>query len=267
MAAEFPRIGVGTYGHAAHDQCVESVRTALEVGYRHVDTAQSYDNEDAVGEAIAGSPVDREDVFLATKVDTDDLAYEDVLETTAASLDRLGVDAVDLLYVHWPIDTYGPEGTLAAFDELVDPGSVRHVGLSNFTPGLLRDAIDRLDAPLFGHQVECHPLRPQDELLALAEEHGHHLVAYSPLAQAEILDHPVLAEVAEDVGASPAQVSLAWLRQRGVHPIPKATSREHVEDNYGSLRLDLGDDAVARIDAIEDRKRVIDFDGAPWNRA
>ena len=262
-----PPIGFGTWQNDDHEQCAESVRTALEVGYRHVDTAQAYENEAAVGEGIATSSVDREDVFLATKVNTPNLAYDDVLETTAASLDRLGVDAVDLLYVHWPLDAYDPEGTLAAFDELVDDGLVRNVGLSNFLPEQLDEAIEQLDAPLFAHQVECHPLLHQDEHLRLAEEHDYHLVAYSPLAQTAAFEHPTIQSVAEAYDVSPAQVCLAWLRQRGAVAIPKATSREHVADNYASLDLELDEDAMERIDAIDEDSRVVDFDSAPWNQA
>jgi len=151
-----PELGLGTYDITDHEVCAESVETALEVGYRHVDTAEGYDNERAVGEGIAAADVDREDVFVATKVSSENLAREDVLEHARASADRLGVETLDLLYVHWPIRAYDPEGTLAALDELYDEGLVRHVGLSNFLPGQLDEALDRLEAPLFAHQVECH---------------------------------------------------------------------------------------------------------------
>ena len=258
-------IGFGTWQNEDPEQCAESVKNALEMGYRHVDTAQGYDNEDAVGDGIAAADVDRDDIFLATKVDTGDLGHDDVLRTTEESLEKLGVDTIDLLYVHWPLDAYDPEGTLSAFDELVDRGDIRHVGLSNFNPEQLAEAREILDAPIFAHQVECHPYCQQEEHLALAEEHDYHLVAYSPLAQTEVFDDPVIQDVAEDHDASPAQVSLAWLRQRGAVAIPKATSREHIEDNYGSLEVELSDDAKARIDSIEEEYRVVDFDGAPWD--
>ncbi|GAB3680910.1 aldo/keto reductase [Salinarchaeum chitinilyticum] len=260
-------IGFGTWQNEDPEQCAESVRTAVEAGYRHVDTAQGYDNEAAVGDGIAAADVDREDVFLATKVDTGDLGYDDVLRTTEESLEKLGVDTIDLLYVHWPLDTYDPDGTLSAFDELVDRGAIRHVGLSNFTPEQLAEAREILDAPIFAHQVECHPYCQQEEHLALAEEHDYHLVAYSPLAQTEVFDDPVIQDVAEEHDASPAQVCLAWLRQRGAVAIPKATSREHVLDNYESLGVELSDDAMERIDSIEEEYRVVDFDGAPWDLA
>ena len=151
-----PELGLGTYDIDDHETCVESVETALDCGYRHLDTAEGYENERAVGEGLEAADVDREDVFLATKVSSENLARGDVLEHARASADRLGVETLDLLYVHWPIRAYDPEETLPALDELHDEGLVRHVGLSNFLPGQLDEALDRLEAPLFAHQVECH---------------------------------------------------------------------------------------------------------------
>jgi len=267
MAVEdLPALGIGTYENTDYEVCANSVETALNAGYRHVDTAEGYDNEAAVGDGIVTSGVDREDVFLATKVSPDNLAYDDVLDHARASIDRLGVETLDLLYVHWPIRAYDREGTLAAFDELYDDGLIRNVGLSNFTPELLVEALDRLDAPLFAHQVECHPRLQQAELRALAREHGHHLVAYSPLAKGAVTDVPVLREIAADHDATPAQVSLARLRSKpSVTPVPKSTSRAHLRENLAARDLELDPEELARIDAIVDERRCVDFPDAPWN--
>jgi 2,5-diketo-D-gluconate reductase B len=264
--ADLPRLGLGTYSDADREQWRGNVRTALDVGYRHVDTAQDYDNEQYVGRGIRDADLDREDVFLATKVAPPNLAGEDLLATTRESLDRLGVGALDLLYVHWPHDAYDPESTLAALDRLHDEGRVRNVGLSNFTPGLLEEAIDLLDAPLAAHQVELHPYLPQDELVAHAREHDYWVVAYSPLAQGRVLDDPVLADVAEKHDATPAQVALAWLLSReNVAAIPKASSREHMADNLAARDLELDETDVERIDGLDRRERVIDPSWARWN--
>ncbi len=261
-----PRLGLGTYQNTDPEQCAESVRTALEVGYRHVDTAQGYDNETAVGEGLAAASVPREETFLATKVSTENLAYEDVIESTEESLDELGVGAVDLLYVHWPIRTYDAPETLRAFDVLYDEGRIGRVGLSNFTPELLDEARDLLSAPVFAHQVEMHPLLQQDELLEYAQTHDHWLVAYCPIARGAVFDEPVLTEIAAAHDATAAQVSLAWLLSKeGVAPIPKATGEDHIAENYGALDLELTDDELARIDAIDREERIVDFDEAPWN--
>ena len=204
-------------------------------------------------------------MFLATKVSPDNLAREDVLEHARASLDRLGVERVDLLYVHWPTGAYDPGETLPALDELHEAGLVRNVGLSNFTPDLLTEAVDRLDAPLYAHQVECHPLLPQDALRALADEHGHHLVAHSSLAKGQVTDVAALRAVADEHGATAAQVGLAWLRAKGAVPIPKSGTPTHIEENLAAADLELTDDDVARIDAVERRERTVDFPEAPWN--
>jgi 2,5-diketo-D-gluconate reductase B len=259
-----PAPGLGTSGNDEFETCAETVREALELGYRHVDTAQMYDNEAAVGEGIERAAVGREAVFLATKVHPDNLAPEDVRATTAASLDRLGVDAVDLLYVHWPLGEYDAATTLPVFDELRAEGLTRHVGVSNFEPDLLEEAREVLESPIFAHQVECHPWLPQEELREYALEYDHHLVAYSPVMQGRADEDDALSDIAERHGASPHQVSLAWLLGLdGVVPIPKGTG-EHVHENWAARELRLGDREA--IDEIDRRERLVDPDGAAWNR-
>ncbi|WP_254841431.1 aldo/keto reductase [Natronomonas marina] len=258
-----PVLGLGTWQNADPEACVESVRAALETGYRHVDTAQAYDNESSVGEGIAAADVDREDVFLATKVWIDQLAGDDVVESTEASLDRLGVDYLDLLYVHWPAGDYDPAETLSAFEELRAEGRIDRIGVSNFEPEHLEEARSAIDAPIFANQVEMHPLLQQANLREYCAEADIELVAYSPLARGEVFDVDVLSDIAADHGVSEAQVSLAWLREKGVTAIPKATGVDHIEDNWASLGLELTDEEVARIDAIDREERLIDPDFAP----
>jgi len=261
-----PTFGLGTWENTDVDACAASVRTALELGYRHVDTAQAYGNEDAVGAGIAAADVPREEVFLATKVWIDNLAYDDVLETTEASLDRLGTSYLDLLYVHWPARAYDPEETLAAFDELYDDGTIDRVGVSNFEPAQLDETRERLDAPVFANQIELHPLLQQDELRAYCAAHDVHVVAYSPLARGGVFDVPELQSIAETHGVSAAQVSLAWLREKGLTAIPKATGEAHIRDNWASLDLALDESDVAAIDAIDREDRRVDPGFGPWNR-
>ena len=264
MSLDFPRLGLGTSGMDDPDECTAAVRTAVETGYRHVDTAQMYDNETPVGRAVREADVDREEILLATKIHPDNLGYEDAKRTARESLDRLGVETVDLLYVHWPMRAYDPAESLRAMDELREAGLTRHVGLSNFTPALLDEARDHLDAPVAAHQVECHPLLPQDELRRDAREHGHALVAYCPLGRAK-LSHPVLESIAEKHDTSVPLVSLAWtLAQDAVVPIPKATG-EHVAENWAARDLELDAEDLDRIAGIEQRRRLVDPDDAAWN--
>jgi diketogulonate reductase-like aldo/keto reductase len=261
-ASGMPMLGLGTWENTDPEDCATAVETALETGYRHVDTAQAYGNEEHVGRGIERADVPREDVFLATKVWTSNLAYDDVLASTRASLDRLGVEGVDLLYVHWPTGEYDAEGTLAAFDELYGE-AIDRVGVSNFGPRQLETAVDVLDAPVFANQVELHPLLPQEELRAACADLGVEVVAYSPLARGKVFDVQVISDIAESHGVSEAQVSLAWLREKGVTTIPKATSTAHIEDNFESLSLDLHVDEIAAIDDIDTTDRRVHPDFAP----
>lgn len=243
-----PEIGLGTMG--IEDPA--TIETALDVGYRHLDTAQIYGNEDVVGAGLAESSVPRESVSVATKVWADKLAYEDVLGSTAESLDRLGLDAVDLLYVHRPIEDYDPPETLRAFDELVEAGTVRGVGVSNFSVAELEEAMDHLDADLRAHQTEYHPLFQRPVLLEHAREHGYALVAYSPLAGGRAGEIEAVVEIAGKHDTTPEAVCLAWLAgKEGVVPIPKASSRAHLEANLAARELALDTADVERIDGIE----------------
>jgi diketogulonate reductase-like aldo/keto reductase len=262
---DLSRLGFGTYRLTDPDRCANAVATALSTGYRHVDTAEYYENEAAVGAGIAGSDVSREDVFLASKVWRDRLGHDAVLESARERVDALGVETLDLLYVHWPMGEYDPEETLPALLEARERGLTRRIGLSNFTPGLMDEAIDHLGEPPAAHQVELHPLLQQETLRAHADRHGYQLVAYAPIARNAVADVPEVREVAEKHDATPAQVSLAWALEKGVVPIPKAGSLAHIRENYGALDLDLDDADVANIDGIDREKRVVDFPNAPWN--
>jgi len=260
-----PVLGLGTWENDDPAQCTESVANALDAGYRHVDTAQIYGNEAAVGEGIAESDVDRDDIFLASKVWIDELAPEDVASSTRESLDKLGVDSVDLMYVHWPAGEYEPAETLPAFAELRDDGLIERIGVSNFEPHHLDAATDALGEAPFANQVEMHPLLRQEELREYADANDVELVAYSPLARGEILDDPAIVDIAEKHGVSAAQVSLAWLRESGVTAIPKATGIDHIRDNLASVDLELDAEDVAAIDELgrTDRQLNPDF-GPDW---
>lgn len=259
-----PPIGLGTFQNTYGDECIESVTTALDVGYRHVDTAQDYGTEAFVGEAIAESDVDREEVFVATKVWNDNLAYDDVLQTVEESRNRLGLDTIDLLYIHWPAGAYDPEETLAAFDELYEAGDIRHVGVSNFTVEELERARAVLDAPIFANQIEVHPLCQQPDLREYCAEADIEVVGYSPLARGRVVDVSELRDIAAEYDATAAQVSLAWARQRDVTPVPMARTEQYIKENYASLNLTLSEETLATIDALDEERRTIDPAYAPW---
>jgi len=261
-----PLLGLGTWENTDPDACTNSVKTALNMGYRHIDTAQIYGNETEVGAGIEQAAVDREDVFLATKVWIDNLSYEDTLKTTQESLDRLGVDTVDLLYIHWPARAYDPEETFRAFNELYDDGVIDRIGISNFEPTDIETAVEASDAPIFANQIECHPLLQQDAVRETCAAHNIEIVAYSPLARGEVFNVPELTKIADKHDVSEAQVSLAWLRDKGITAIPKATGETHIRDNWESLALELNDADISTIDAIDRTDRRVDPSFGPWNQ-
>jgi len=280
MGTILPRLGLGcsdlgiTFNSPAPDTpetCVEAVVTALESGYRHVDTAQMYRNEHLVGEGIERASVPRDEACLATKVLPENLAYDDVIASVNRSLADLRTDYVDLLYVHWPTDAYDPEETLPAFDRLRDEGAVRHVAVSNFTVETLERARAVLDAPIVANQIQVHPMLPPTEgeraaLLPYAEEHDIDLVAWSPLVRGEALSLPAVTTVAEKHDASAAQVVLAWLFEYDIDAVVKSETPAHIRDNLGALDLALDEEDIARIESVDRRTRLFDREGAPWNR-
>lgn len=264
MSLDLPPIGLGTAGLSDPAMCRRTIKQALDIGYRHIDTAQMYDNEAIIGKAIAESSVDREEIVLATKIHPENLAYADVKETARESLTRLGVETVDLLYVHWPIRAYNPSETLAAMSELQQAGVARNVGVSNFTPELLDEARQLLDVPIAAHQVECHPLLQQEELRADAQAHSYPLVAYAPLGRASI-SHPVLETIADKHNITVPLVCLAWgLATDGIVPIPKATGH-HLEANWNIQSNPLDQQDIEQINEIKETERLIDPDDAAWN--
>ncbi|WP_135302069.1 aldo/keto reductase [Haloarcula amylovorans] len=245
---DLPPVGLGTMG--IDDPAV--VVTAVETGYRHLDTAQIYDNEGVVGDGIAAADTDRDDLTVATKLWIDSLAGDDVRPGVETSLERLGLDSVDLLYVHRPRGDYNPATTLPALDAVLEAGLTDHVGLSNFSPEQLATARDHLDAPIAAHQVEFHPFFWQQSLLEDAQRHGYPLVAYSPLAGGQVFDDSVIQTVAEQYETTPAAVAIAWVTaHENVVTIPKASSRAHLEANLAAADLELDAETIERISSIE----------------
>ncbi|WP_254824687.1 aldo/keto reductase [Haloglomus halophilum] len=258
QGVEVPRLGLGTW-RLTGDDCREAVGTALDLGYRHIDTAQVYTNERQVGDALAASDVPREEVFLATKLGPQ-RSSDDVLRTTEESLARLGTDYLDLLLIHWPNGR--PPGsppnplasapdhaeTLDAMNELVESGTVRNIGVSNFDVDQLDAARELSDAPILTDQVQYHPFWDQQDLLSYCRVHDVLLTAYSPLGHGGVLDDPVLERIARRHAKTPAQVALRWLVQQDqVATIPKATSREHLEANMAIFDFELTETEMREI--------------------
>ena len=261
---EIPKLGFGTWEITGHD-ATEAVRDALELGYRHIDTARAYGNEAEVGRGLADSGVDRGDVFLTTKLWYSRLRPAEVREQLEGSLRDLATDYVDLLLIHWPNPAVALAQTLHAMSELCDEGKVRQLGVSNFPSALLREALEV--APVIADQVEYHPYLAQPELLALARERDLLLTAYSPFAHGRLLDDAVLRDVGDAHGKSAGQVVLRWLLdQPQVAAIPKASSHGNRAANLEVFDFELSDEERGRIAALAREGRTTNPSWAPrWD--
>ncbi|HKK45238.1 MAG TPA: aldo/keto reductase [Balneolaceae bacterium] len=260
---DVPEIGLGTY--KLHDrECFRTVRSALEIGYRHIDTAQMYKNEREIGEAMSVSNVPREDLFLSTKIWHTNLDADDVLQTTEESLRYMDTPYVDLLMIHWPNNQYDLRATIESMLVLRDQGKAMNIGVCNFPLPLLKKVNEEIRAPIFCDQVEFHPFIDQLDLLDYAIDNDILITAYSPLAQGKVMDDEDLQEIAEKYGKSPAQISLRWLiEQENVVAIPKASSEEHLKENFDVFDFYLEDEDFDRIDQLQKSTRLVNPSFAP----
>jgi 2,5-diketo-D-gluconate reductase B len=259
-----PKLGFGTWRLDGRD-CEEGVTDALAAGYRHVDTAAMYHNEEEVGRGLSASGVDRGEVWLTTKVWPDDLAPDRVRASLERSLRALGTGYVDLYMIHWPNPRVPLAATLATMTDLRDEGLTREIGVSNFTSAQFREALDL--APVIVNQVEYHPFLDQSAVLEVCRERDAELTAYRPLVKGAAMDDPVIGEIASAHGATPAQVTLAWvIGQERVSAVPKASSPEHRRENLAALELELSAAERARIDALPKDRRAVDTQWSPdWD--
>ena len=243
-----PSLGLGTW-RLSGEECTRIVERALALGYRHIDTAQMYANEGEVGRGIRNSSVDREEIFLVTKVRTSSFSHDDVIRSTREGLKKLQTEYVDLLLMHWPNPSVPLDETLGAMRELQEEGSVRHVGVSNFPPSMVEEATEH--ATVFCNQVEYHPYRAQDELLGQAKEMDYLLTAYSPVAKGRVANDKTLQEIGEAHGKTPAQVALRWLIQQvKVAAIPKAANEDHLRSNFEVFDFELSNEEMERVFAL-----------------
>lgn len=267
--AAVPALGLGTW-KLTGDVCRRLVAAALEAGYRHVDTAQAYGNEAEVGEAIANAPVARDDVFLTTKVWTDRFTPGDLERSAEESLKKLRVDAVDLLLLHWPNPEVPLKDTLDSLARVKRDGRARHVGVSNFTTGLIEEATALCPEPLAVNQVEYHPYLGQKPVLEALRARGMALTAYSPIAQGKVVGDPVLKRIGERHGRDETRVALRWLvQQEGVIAIPRTSKEERVRANLSVFDFALTDDEMAEIHGLaRPEGRLVDPGWAPaWDVA
>ena len=254
-----PLEGFGVFQIPDRDECERVVLDALETGYRLIDTAAAYANEEAVGAAIRKSGLPREEVFVTTKLWVQDASYEGAKSALRSSLEKLGLDHVDLYLVHQPMGDY--HGAYRAMEEMCRQGMARAIGVANFYPAVLADLCETVDTIPAVNQVELHPFFAQEAALENMRAYGVHPQAWGPLAEGKhgIFTHSVLAGIGERYGKSPAQVALRWNVQRGVSVIPKSVRRERMDQNFDIWDFALTDDEMAAIAKMDlGRSEIVD---------
>lgn len=253
---KIPRLGFGTYKTPEGEVAESSVLAALAAGYRHIDTAAFYGNEGGVGRAIQKSGIPREEIFVTTKVWNTERGYEKAKASILASLDRLGLDYVDLCLIHWPaipkqFDNWEELNldTWRAFRELHRRGKIRAIGVSNFKLRHLKALMETEVKPMV-NQIECHPGQPQKETIAYCQANGILAEAWSPMGRGKLLDHPLLAEMAAKYGVSVARLCIRWCLQRDIVPLPKSVTPDRIRENARVFDFTISQEDMAILTAM-----------------
>lgn len=263
-----PPIGLGTF-RLKGQEVVDAVSSALQLGYRHIDTAQFYDNEKEVGQAIRESGIPREELFVTTKVWHDFLEGEEPIESLKESLKKLDMDYVDLALVHWPSpnDEVPMADYIGALSRARDEGLTRHIGVSNFTIAQIDEALSLPEGEhIITNQIEVHPFLANNKVVKHCQDKGLQVTGYMPLAVGKVLDDTAIKGIALSNNLTSAQVALAWALQRGVAVIPASTKPKHQKANLDATKVKLSVEEMARIDALDVEERIANPDFAPkWD--
>lgn len=264
QGSSMPALGLGTFSLKGQD-CVQGISDAISAGYRHIDTAVMYDNEAEVGKGIKQSGINRDKLFVTTKIMHTDLKKDDLTDSVHTSLGKLQSDYVDLLLIHWPNSDVPLEESLSAMMKLQEQGKTKLIGVSNFTIQMVEEA--KKIAPVVCNQIEYHPYLDQSKLLDTLRQHNMLLTAYSPIGKGKVLDDDDIIEIGEKYGKSPAQVTLRWhMQQDDVAAIPRSSSSERRKQNLEVFDFELDDEEMRRISAKRANERLITPDWAPaWD--
>ena len=262
---KIPIVGLGTWALRGRD-CARLTEQAIRIGYRHIDTAQMYDNEREVGEGVRASGL-RPEVMVTTKVQPTLLAPHDLERSVKESLARLRLDVVDLLLIHWPSPSVPLAETLGAMAKMKREGYTRQIGVSNFTVALLEQANKISSEPLVCNQIECHPFLNQDKVIGACRSDGMAVVAYSPIARGGAWDNKVLDKIGKAHGKTAAQVCLRWLVQQGIVVIPRTSRVERLKENFALFDFELSDAEMREIAGLSHRSgRIVDWTWSPsWD--
>ncbi|WP_165995767.1 aldo/keto reductase [Bacillus sp. Cs-700] len=252
---EMPTLGLGVWKMENNDEVKTAVNAAIDAGYKAIDTAAAYKNEEGVGAAIKESSTPREELFITSKVWNDDQGYDSTLQAFEDTVSKLGIDTLDLYLIHWPVEGKYKE-TWKAMEKLYKDGRIRAIGVSNFHPNHLEDLMKDAEIIPMVNQVEFHPLLNQKELREYCKQHSIQLEAWSPLAQGKLLDHEVVKEIAEQHGKSTAQVIIRWDLEHEVVTIPKSSNPERIKQNFDVFDFELTEDNIRALDELNQNERM-----------
>jgi 2,5-diketo-D-gluconate reductase A len=253
---EIPQLGFGVF-QVKPEETVQAVTNALEVGYRHIDTAEMYGNEKQVGEAVRRSGLDRDEVFITSKLNNNNRTYDQALVAFDQSLADLGMDQVDLFLIHWPLPTVRDFVEVwRALEKVHQEGRARSIGVSNFQKAHLQRLLDETDTVPVVNQIEAHPYLTQDDLRAFGESQGIATEAWSPIARGKVLDDPAIIEMAERLGRTPAQVVLRWHIQLGSIVFPKSVHPERIRENFELFDFVLNDADMEKLSGLNRDERI-----------
>jgi len=256
---EIPSIGFGTW-QLSGNICLKSVEYALKIGYRHIDTAEIYGNEEQIGEAIKNSKIKREEIFITSKAWQEKLDYERVIKACNISLKKLQTDYLDLYLIHWPDKYLNIEEILKAFKKLRDDNKIKMFGVSNFTINHLKDSLkiaEKINLSITTNQVEFHPLFYQKELLNFCNEKNIKITAYSPLAQGDVFKNKTLINISNKYKKNPGQIAIKWVLQKGMITIPRSSKENHIRENF-DLNFELSKEDMKEIDSIKIHERLVE---------
>lgn len=252
---DMPRLGLGVFKVEDGQEVINSVKWALEHGYRSIDTAAAYKNEEGVGQALKDSGLNREEIFVTSKLWNSDQGYEETLQAFETSLEKLGLEYLDLYLIHWPVEGKYKE-SWKAMEKLYQDGKIRAIGVSNFQPHHLDDLLKDAEVTPVINQVELHPKLAQQEVRDYCEKHDIVVEAWSPLMQGQILEEPVIQELAEKYNKTAAQIVIRWDLQIGIVTIPKSTKQHRIQENADVFDFQLTDEEVVKITQLNENHRV-----------
>ena len=259
---KMPSIGFGTYKSGSDEETAKIIKYALEVGYKQIDTASFYGNEVGIGNGIKESGINREDIFLVTKLWNDDHGYDKTIEAFNKSLERLQVDYIDLYLIHWP-NKLNSE-TWKAFEHLYKTGKVKSIGVCNFKIGHLEELKKTAEIMPMVNQVEIHPQSSKNDMLRYCEENNIQLVAWSPIMRGKLFSNELILGLAEKYKKTIAQIILRWHVQRGIIPIPKSSNEGRIKENLSIFDFELSNDDMSIIDSLNEGDNV-SVSGVPEN--